>query len=888
MTTGSEVLRGLSRSADLALRWAMAAAAHREGIPPSPEGPAVEAADLFVGVLLAHPDRDGEGRVLLEHFSLTARDVLPPDYPAVSAEDLQRWARDVSRSSTPVLGQTAAAIVDRARSTSSGDVRLYQLLGALLGPSSALRTPLTSALSAAGDNLDAVAESYERWMQTDPAAAGVAGRSLADWLRRNNPRQPIDVPTYASDQIDAKQDLIGIAVEADAFAYLIASRDLKPPLAMGLFGDWGSGKSFLMRAIQRRIDTLGELVRDIDQRVSPVWKQIKQIEFNAWEYVQGDLWAGLLERIFRELGSVPTERSLVASRREPLLTELAAEHQRASAAEANAAELQEDEKQKQNALQVAEAQAAAAREQAAAELQRRLEEAAADRVRSALAEVWGKQGVALLGPSGAALLDALGEAKTEVRRGSSLLGPYWRSPRHIVLLTLGALLIPGMALLLEFLEVPPLVSALGALATVVPVATTALRAATNWTRERLSELEVAEEEVRQDVARTVGKADQEVADAQRALSDVRKEIKDRQDEAEAARTRAGALEARVAELTPARVFVEFADERSTDYRRRLGLLSIVRQDLSDLQEQVRDRNREFLEPDGSPESSVPNRIVLYIDDLDRCPPEKVVEVLEAVHLLLAFELFVVVVAVDSRWLSSALTEQLHALRNANPNSSRPTPQNYLEKIFQLPFWVQPITDRARAQLVRGLLAGSVRTIDSGQVDPHDGTGLQVGPDETETLRTMLGHRGSALRLETSQLALSSDDLRFIESLAPLLGDTPRRVKRFVNTCQLLLAMRPPLRADGELSERHVVCLLAAINEGLPVVAEELFSAADAEASGTLGSLLEEPSKAQHKQWAALRAWASNHDHWKALPIRSLAVRLDMVTRLKFDPPAHLR
>lgn len=52
-----------------------------------------------------------------------------------------------------------------------------------------------------------------------------------------------------------------------------------------------------------------------------------------------------------------------------------------------------------------------------------------------------------------------------------------------------------------------------------------------------------------------------------------------------------------------------------------------------------------------------DRIILYIDDLDRCPPERVVDVLQAVHLLLAFELFVVVVAVDSRWLLRSLEDQ---------------------------------------------------------------------------------------------------------------------------------------------------------------------------------------------------------------------------------------
>jgi hypothetical protein len=52
-----------------------------------------------------------------------------------------------------------------------------------------------------------------------------------------------------------------------------------------------------------------------------------------------------------------------------------------------------------------------------------------------------------------------------------------------------------------------------------------------------------------------------------------------------------------------------------------------------------------------------DRVVLYIDDLDRCPPAKVLEVLEAVHLLLALELFVVVVGVDPRWLRNSLRHQ---------------------------------------------------------------------------------------------------------------------------------------------------------------------------------------------------------------------------------------
>ncbi|MFD1052515.1 P-loop NTPase fold protein, partial [Kibdelosporangium lantanae] len=46
----------------------------------------------------------------------------------------------------------------------------------------------------------------------------------------------------------------------------------------------------------------------------------------------------------------------------------------------------------------------------------------------------------------------------------------------------------------------------------------------------------------------------------------------------------------------------------------------------------------------------------YIDERDRCPTPVVIKVLEAVHLLLAFPLFVVVVAVDATWLTSSLRD----------------------------------------------------------------------------------------------------------------------------------------------------------------------------------------------------------------------------------------
>src|SRR5439155_18123718 len=135
--------------------------------------------------------------------------------------------------------------------------------------------------------------------------------------------------------------------------------------------------------------------------------------------------------------------------------------------------------------------------------------------------------------------------------------------------------------------------------------------------------------------------------------------------------------------------------------------------------------------------------VLYIDDLDRCPDAKVIEVLQAVHLLLAFPLFVVVVAVDSRWLAHALQSRYPALAGPPSTNGRAgaQPDDYLEKIFQVPFWVQDLGDASRSRIVHGLLGSHVR-IETGAAGSGDANAVAIGPDETKVLREMLEPRSA--------------------------------------------------------------------------------------------------------------------------------------------------
>ena len=119
--------------------------------------------------------------------------------------------------------------------------------------------------------------------------------------------------------------------------------------------------------------------------------------------------------------------------------------------------------------------------------------------------------------------------------------------------------------------------------------------------------------------------------------------------------------------------------------------------------------------------------MLYIDDLDRCSSRQVVDVLQAVHLLLALDLFVVVVGVDPRWLLHSLREQYRtAFRSAGEDGAtadadlgdqdavwRTTPHDYLEKIFNIPFVLPGMTTRSFDRLIRKLSLGEQETHDAG-------------------------------------------------------------------------------------------------------------------------------------------------------------------------------
>ena len=102
------------------------------------------------------------------------------------------------------------------------------------------------------------------------------------------------LPSYSSDSVN-ESDKIGITNEVDAFSNLICSNLINPPLSIGLFGDWGTGKSFFIQKLKHSVENKKGKYQDF-------YTEICQIEFNAWHYTDANLWASLANHIFEQIG----------------------------------------------------------------------------------------------------------------------------------------------------------------------------------------------------------------------------------------------------------------------------------------------------------------------------------------------------------------------------------------------------------------------------------------------------------------------------------------------------------------------------------------------------------------------------------------------------------
>ncbi|MEV6139260.1 P-loop NTPase fold protein [Nocardia sp. NPDC051990] len=263
---------------------------------------------------------------------------------------------------------------------------------------------------------------------------------------------------------------------------------------------------------------------------------------------------------------------------------------------------------------------------------------------------------------------------------------------------------------------------------------------------------------------------------------------------------------------------------------------------------------------GGPSQAV-DRIVLYIDDLDRCRPDQVVEVLQAVHLLLAFELFVVVVGVDPNWLLRSLRSQYADLLRdglvVSPEDWH-TPEDYLEKILNIPLALPAMPSGSLDRLLRSFAnvradIGSTETSDSQGAEEHS---RAVRPDPgqppaaagitIETGSEVDAQRRAGGRIERPR-PLTEPEITLLAALDSLI-DTPREAKRLLNLYRMVRATRDLSEAsrflglDGRPGEYQAVVILFGLLTARAHLLGSVLDAPPDPASGADGGLAHRPRR----------------------------------------------
>jgi hypothetical protein len=658
--------------------------------------------------------------------------------------------------------------------------------------------------------------------------AGTEAGLLVAWAGDFQPLPRRRLTAYSADDTRAADDRsqrLEIDPDVDALAALLAARTVDPPLSVGLFGDWGSGKTFFMRRLRGRVAELATDARDSGQLQKDVaWhKRIVQIEFNAWHYAEGNLWASLVEHILGNLRLADDEdEDVVQRRRRAVERQIVSQRQAVAEARDDTQQALADVNSEREAL-----------EQELAELDAEdpLRAVAAPAVQDAVAH-------AVLTPLAGATFEELGRALEDTRavldHGAEVLTPLVRAPdkkRRLAALAVVLLAAPVVAWVVAQFA-PEIDSLTGIVAGLGGVAAWLQRQAA-WTQARLDDVQRAAEELEAPLREARERREAAIREKQLAYDAAARKAEEEQ-------TKLVALEHELKVTTPSRMLARLIADRveSDDYRRHLGVLALVRRDFEAMSDYLRIGAGEIeayetIEQEDADDDSRVGRIVLYIDDLDRCEPDQVVAVLQAVHLLLAFPLFTVVVGVDVRWVERALRLHHKQLLDTEGGAE---PRDYLEKIFQIPFWLEPLdTDTARAML-RGMLGTpalrvtpaapvSVPEDDAADVPSSNGAAALARAD----VKPVAPPPPPPPRdLQPPGLEITPDELAAMDELAPLLGRSPRALKRFLNTYRLLkVRAEDPgafLRDDEPIAPYRATLLLLALATGQPTTAGAVLDA----------------------------------------------------------------
>jgi hypothetical protein len=647
---------------------------------------------------------------------------------------------------------------------------------------------------------------------------------------------------------DKGTDYLDITKDVNAFARVVAAKSFEPPLAIALFGKWGSGKSFFMRKLKEQITKLSS-----NKTEGIYCEGIAHIHFNAWSYMDSNLWASIVTKIFEELNEYISENRKVDIEKkeiEKLLTD------KLSIAKEEIGIL--ESKKESVVLQISSLEEK--RKTITKELDENIRKVKTNTVWQII-ETADKEF-----NSKEKILTALKEnnffIKTEAELKTIIPEKYWNDPEKTyqlaksrftflkeffrkdkiqsnliwLLVILAIIAFTPLILELLFLQISKtnLLIPQAALSLLITGGAIWRRAETvyNQLQPVVASFWKVKESHESKIKEAKAKFEQKEKALKLEIEKGKSEVLLIQEQIQKAETIKTDLDFRINNAFATEALYSFIDRRSKseDYKKHLGLISIIRRDFEILNDLFTDHNQEAEKIKNAKEfkdkfKKPLERIILYIDDLDRCPEENVVQVLEAVNLLMAFPLFVVVVGVDSRWVKNALIKK-HALQftgKLNGNAALDTnlemiePSNYLEKIFQIPFHLKDAKDTSVKDMIKKLAQSKAkvsRYVEEGYAEEGYVVNQTTDIHKEKILSTPSNTTDTILIDKPEALILTDDEIALMQDMSEVIGNNPRAVKRFVNIYRIIKAHEEfDYEADSTNQELSAILFLLALPLG---------------------------------------------------------------------------
>lgn len=174
-------------------------------------------------------------------------------------------------------------------------------------------------------------------------------------------------------------------------------------------------------------------------------------------------------------------------------------------------------------------------------------------------------------------------------------------------------------------------------------------------------------------------------------------------------------------------------------------------------------------------------VIVYIDDLDRCSGERMIECIEAIKLFLNVDHTAFVLGTDERMVELAIKEH-YPVQDKGKSVIYSPFSDYLEKLIQIPYRLPKLSFNEQAAYIMFLLLKSKY--------PNYFDGILAKYYEFKDKEPFLPYTYAQLQQDLNGKKIPDVEklLEIVPMMNRFLNGTPRQLKRFLNTFDLRLRM----------------------------------------------------------------------------------------------------